>query len=109
MVSESLRAVVSQRLVARADGGRVPALEMLVGDKAVGNLIRENKTFQVRSRAADRRQLGMRLARRLARRAGASQGGITREEAARNAEDPSTIPRFGRAARARLLAPQRRA
>ncbi|HSS52379.1 MAG TPA: PilT/PilU family type 4a pilus ATPase, partial [Thermoanaerobaculia bacterium] len=36
MVSESLRAVVSQRLVARADGnGRVPALEILVVNKAV--------------------------------------------------------------------------
>jgi twitching motility protein PilT len=50
MVSESLRAVISQRLVARADGnGRVPALEILVANKAVGNLIRENKTFQIRS------------------------------------------------------------
>ena len=50
MVSESLRAVVSQRLVARADGnGRVPALEILMANKAVGNLIRENKTFQIKS------------------------------------------------------------
>ncbi len=50
MVSESLRAVISQRLVARADGnGRVAALEILVVNKAVGNLIRENKTFQIRS------------------------------------------------------------
>jgi twitching motility protein PilT len=50
MVSESLRAVVSQRLVARADGaGRVPALEILMANKAVANLIRENKTFQIRS------------------------------------------------------------
>ncbi len=50
MVSESLRAVVSQRLVPRADGnGRVPALEVLVVNKAVGNLIRDNKTFQIKS------------------------------------------------------------
>src|SRR5690606_26623002 len=36
MLSESLRAVVSQRLVRRADGqGRVPALEVLVVNKAV--------------------------------------------------------------------------
>src|SRR4029079_5509152 len=50
MVSESLRAVVSQRLVTKIDGsGRVPALEVLVATKAVGNLIRENKTFQIRS------------------------------------------------------------
>lgn len=50
MVSESLRAVVSQRLLARADGkGRVPAIEVMMGTKAVGNLIRENKTFQIPS------------------------------------------------------------
>jgi twitching motility protein PilT len=48
MVSESLRAVVSQRLVPTADGhGRAPALEVLVNNKAIGNLIRENKTFQI--------------------------------------------------------------
>src|SRR5258708_17999450 len=37
MVSESLRAVVSQRLLARADGsGRVPALEVLIVTKEIG-------------------------------------------------------------------------
>ncbi len=50
MFSESLRAVVSQRLVPRADGtGRVPAIEVLMNTKAVGNLIREQKTFQLHS------------------------------------------------------------
>lgn len=50
MVSESLRAVVSQRLLPRSDGnGQVVALEILLANKAVGNLIRENKTFQIRS------------------------------------------------------------
>ncbi len=48
MVSESLRAVVSQRLLPRADGGgRVPAIEVLMNTKAVGNLIRDRKTFQL--------------------------------------------------------------
>ncbi len=50
MVAESLRAVISQRLLPRADGaGRVPALEILVANRAVGNLIRDNKTFQIKS------------------------------------------------------------
>ena len=50
MLSESLRAVVSQRLVRRADGqGRVAALEILLGTRPVANLIRESKTFQLRS------------------------------------------------------------
>jgi twitching motility protein PilT len=50
MISESLRAVISQRLIPRADGpGRVAALETLIVTRAVGNLIRENKTFQIQS------------------------------------------------------------
>ncbi len=50
MFSESLRAVISQRLLARSDGnGRVAALEVLINTRAVGNLIREQKTFQLSS------------------------------------------------------------
>src|SRR5690606_35858497 len=50
MVSESLRGVISQILVPRADGlGREPALEVLFVTPAVGNLIREKKTFQLAS------------------------------------------------------------
>src|SRR5436190_5193850 len=88
MVFESLRAVVSQRLVMRADGrGRVPALEILVANKAVGNLIRENKTFQIRSVLQTGGALGMcqldaSLSELVKSRA------ITREEALRHAEEP---------------------
>jgi twitching motility protein PilT len=88
MVSESLRAVVSQRLVARADGhGRVPALEILMANKAVGNLIRENKTFQIKSVLQTGAAHGMclldaSLAELVKTRV------ITRDEALRNAEDP---------------------
>jgi twitching motility protein PilT len=87
MVSESLRAVVSQRLVTRADGnGRVPALEILVVNKAVGNLIRENKTFQIKSVLQTGATHGMclldaSLAELVKNKV------ITREEAARNAEE----------------------
>ena len=50
MLSGSLKAVVSQRLVPRADGkGRVPALEILFNNRAVGSLIRADKAFQLRS------------------------------------------------------------
>jgi twitching motility protein PilT len=89
MVSESLRAVVSQRLVNRADGqGRVPALEILVCNKAVGNLIRENKTFQIRSVLQTGANQGMCLLdASLAELA--KKGTITREEAARHADDPA--------------------
>ena len=89
MVSESLRAVVSQRLVARADGnGRVPALEILVANKAVGNLIRENKTFQIRSVLQTGGSQGMCLLDSSLAELVKSRV-ITREEAQRNAEEPA--------------------
>ena len=50
MLSESLKGVLAQRLLRRADGrGRVLAVEILVGNNAVAALIREKKTFQLGS------------------------------------------------------------
>ena len=50
MLSESLRGVVAQSLFTRKDkGGRVAAFEVLVNTPAIGNLIREGKTFQIPS------------------------------------------------------------
>jgi twitching motility protein PilT len=50
MLAESLRAVVSQRLLPMAAGrGRVPAVELLMVNTAVSNLIREDKTHQLPS------------------------------------------------------------
>lgn len=47
-VAASLLAVVSQRLLPRADGGgRVAAFEMMIATPAVRNLIREGKTHQI--------------------------------------------------------------
>ncbi len=92
MVSESLRAVVSQRLLPRADGaGRVAALEVLVVNKAVSNLIRENKTFQIRSVlqtgiAHGMNLLDVSLADLVKRKL------VARDEALRHAEDPARLP-----------------
>lgn len=48
MLSESLRGVIAQQLLPRADGkGRVAAVEVMVGNMPVANLIREAKTFQL--------------------------------------------------------------
>lgn len=55
-LSNILRAVITQTLIPTASGdGRVPALEILLGTSAVGNLIRDNKTHQIGSAM----QLGM--------------------------------------------------
>lgn len=42
-----LLAVVSQRLIPRIGGGRVPAVEVLLNNDAVGNLIREGQIHQI--------------------------------------------------------------
>ena len=48
MLSESLKAVISQTLIKRADGtGRIAAHEIMTGTPAVRNLIRENKIPQL--------------------------------------------------------------
>ena len=88
MVSESLRAVVSQRLLARADGkGRVPALEVMINNKAVGNLIRESKTFQIPSQIQTDASAGMVLLDASLMELYKS-GVVTAEEARKHAEDP---------------------
>eukprot|EP00828_Plagiopyla_frontata_P047248 TRINITY_DN8682_c0_g1_i1.p1 TRINITY_DN8682_c0_g1~~TRINITY_DN8682_c0_g1_i1.p1 ORF type:complete len:307 (-),score=8.89 TRINITY_DN8682_c0_g1_i1:1076-1996(-) len=50
MLSETLVAVVAQTLLQKKDGkGRVPAMEIMVANNAVANLIREEKTYQIPS------------------------------------------------------------
>ncbi len=60
MLSESLRGVVSQQLVPSKDGNSLNlALEILVNTSAIGNLIREDRTFQLRGSMQTGRRLGM--------------------------------------------------
>lgn len=49
MLSESLRAVISQTLLKKEGGGRVAAHEILIANSAIKNLIRENKIPQMTS------------------------------------------------------------
>ena len=49
MLSESLKGVISQVLCKKIGGGRVAAMEILIGTTSVANLIREGKTFQIPS------------------------------------------------------------
>jgi Tfp pilus assembly pilus retraction ATPase PilT len=60
MLSESLRAVISQTLLKTKDGqGRVAAHEILIGTPAIRNLIRENKVAQMYSALQTGQQFGM--------------------------------------------------
>lgn len=46
-LAATLVAIVSERLIPRVDGGRIPACEILIANPAVRNLIRERKTYQI--------------------------------------------------------------
>jgi twitching motility protein PilT len=59
MLSESLKGVISQMLVKKIGGGRVPAQEVLLCTSSVANLIREGKTFQIPSIMQTSRGIGM--------------------------------------------------
>ena len=61
MLSTSLRGVISQQLLQRADGqGRVAALEILVNTSAVSNLIRQGKLDQLENTMQSGAAHGMR-------------------------------------------------
>jgi twitching motility protein PilT len=59
MLSESLRAVVSQTLLKRNGGGRVAAHEIMIGTPAIRNLIREGKIAQMYSAIQTGQNSGM--------------------------------------------------
>jgi twitching motility protein PilT len=88
MLSESLKVVISQRLLPRSDDrGRVVALEVMINNNAVANLIRENRTFQIKSilqtgGAQGQRLLDASLAKLLREKL------ITKTEALKHAEEP---------------------
>lgn len=46
-LAATLVGIVSQRLVPKIDGGRVPACEVMIANPAIRNLIREKKFFQI--------------------------------------------------------------
>ncbi len=59
MLSESLRAVISQALLKKVGGGRVAAHEIMIGTPAIRNLIRENKVPQMYSAIQTGQSVGM--------------------------------------------------
>ena len=81
MLSESLRAVISQSLLKTKDGqGRVAAHEILIGTPAIRNLIRENKVAQMYSAIQTGVKEGMQTLDQCLQEL-LSKGVITKEEA----------------------------
>lgn len=58
-LAQSLLGIVSQRLVNRIGGGRVPAIEILINNNATANLIREGKSHQINSVIETSKDQGM--------------------------------------------------
>ena len=59
MLSESLRAVISQALFKKTGGGRIAAHEIMIATPAIRNLIRENKVAQMYSAIQTGQATGM--------------------------------------------------
>ena len=72
------------------DSGRLPAFEVLQVNKAVGNLIRENKTFQIHSILQTGGSQGMVTLDQSLQKL-VSSGEISREEALRHCDDPKNL------------------
>ncbi len=80
MLSESLRAVISQTLMKKVGGGRIAAHEIMIGTPAIRNLIRENKVAQMYSAIQTGQQFGMQTLDQNLHEL-LNQGLITRQEA----------------------------
>jgi twitching motility protein PilT len=94
MLAETLKGVIAQQLLVRADGhGRVVAVEILVGTTALANLIRESKTHQIPSLIQTSRREGMQTMDQAILELLRSKQ-ITPQEAYRKAVDKETYRRY---------------
>ena len=90
MLSESLRAVISQALLKKVGGGRVAAHEIMIGTPAIRNLIRENKVAQMYSAIQTGQQLGMQTLDQNLKQL-VSKGVVTKQDARSKAANPDMI------------------
>ncbi|MAJ91308.1 MAG: twitching motility protein PilT [Legionellales bacterium] len=90
MLSESLKAVISQTLLKKQGGGRVAAHEIMIGTPAIRNLIRENKIAQMYSAIQTGQGFGMQTLDQDLQRLVQSNV-VTKEEAASKAANKDNI------------------
>ncbi|MCG2635327.1 MAG: type IV pilus twitching motility protein PilT [Gammaproteobacteria bacterium] len=90
MLSESLRAVISQTLMKKVGGGRIAAHEIMMGTPAIRNLIREGKVAQMYSAIQTGQNAGMQTLDQCLTKL-LQQRQISREEAARRAANKDTF------------------
>jgi twitching motility protein PilT len=87
MLSEGLRAVISQTLMKRKGGGRVAAHEIMIGTPAIRNLIRESKVAQMYSSIQTGQKEGMQTLEQCLKDM-VRKGLITMEDARHKANKP---------------------
>ena len=93
MLSESLRAVISQTLLKKTGGGRVAAHEIMVGIPAIRNLIREGKVPQMYSVIQTGQGHGMQTMDQCLQKL-AAQGIISHQDAAAKSIDKPSSANF---------------
>lgn len=90
MLSESLKAVISQTLLKKKGGGRVAAHEIMIGTPAIRNLIREDKIPQMYSAIQTGQAVGMVTLDQTLKGLVAS-GVVEPQEARRKAANPDSV------------------
>jgi twitching motility protein PilT len=93
MLSESLRAVISQTLVKKVGGGRVAAHEIMMGVPAIRNLIREDKIAQMYSAIQTGMSHGMQTMDQCLQNL-INRGMITRQDAMDKAQDKNQFTSY---------------
>jgi twitching motility protein PilT len=95
MLSESLRAVISQTLLKKIGGGRIAAHEIMVGLPAIRNLIREDKIAQMYSVIQTGAAHGMQTMDQCLLNL-VNRGVITKQDALAKAQDKNAFGVMGR-------------
>jgi twitching motility protein PilT len=90
MLSESVRAVISQTLLKKKGGGRVAAHEIMIGTPAIRNLIREAKVAQMYSAIQTGQKDGMQTLDQNLKEL-VKKGLVEKEEARGKAMDPNNF------------------
>src|SRR5712672_2985639 len=90
MMSESLRAVVSQTLMKRVGGGRIAAHEIMIGTPAIRNLIREGKIAQMYSAIQTGQGQGMQTLDQCLQEL-VTKGHVSKEEARYKAQNKDAL------------------
>jgi twitching motility protein PilT len=90
MLSESIRAVISQTLLKRIGGGRIAAHEIMMGTPAIRNLIREGKIAQMYSSIQTGQASGMQTLDQCLQDL-VAKGLVTKDEARMKAQNKDAI------------------